>query len=254
MPKTVEELEKMFSETQNQVSLMKKDFELKLESAEKAVNEYKEIAAKREDELRKFREESEKTERERKIALAQAREREVASYADQLVKEGKIVFAQKGKLISFLNFLDSEKEVAVFTDEKDGSKRSHTQLSLFKEFFATIKAVHPTNRQEFSKGEKPMVVLPTDGKNADENATAFTEDMLPSNIRNFKEEEGQHFVEVKDKGEKVKVYPALGVDFAAKIYEYQQKYRESHGGKEISYGDAMIVVSRQTGLDARIPS
>ena len=231
MAKTLEELEKMFTSEQEKSSLFRKDMELKLESANKDVAQYKQLAEKREEELRVFKEQSEKDKKERETALAKARETEITVYAEDQVKQGRLLPAQKDSVIAFMKSLTSDTEVISFT-EQEGSKRSHSQISLFKELFSKLGVQVPI-KKEFTRSDRPMAQLP------------FAES------KPLKQDDIEMVV-LKEKGNETKKYPTAGAEFAAKIFEYQQDQQKL--GKEVSYELAMIEVSRREGIDARIPS
>jgi hypothetical protein len=215
MPITIEELEKKFAETQNQVSVMKKDFDLKLESANKTAKEFQELAEKREEALRKFTQEAEANEKTRKEQAAAAHEAEIQAFVEDQVKAGRILPAFKEKITAFMKSLTSESTVMKFS-EKDGSMRTHTQISLFKELIAKMKPVVPVST-EFSLAENAEI------ENPDGSDTPV-----------------EQFAEVLDKGQRKKL-PIEGVDLAAKAYAYQEA--QAKLGRSVGYDVALIAVS-----------
>lgn len=219
MPKSPEELEKMFSELEERQAKSEKEHKQQLEMAQRDVKQFKEIADKNAEELRKFKLEAE--EREKKIteAAAKARETEIAEFVESQVKAGRVLPAFKEKLTAFMKSLTSESTVLEFT-EKDGSKRSHTQVSLFKELLTKIlKPVMPVDGQEFSVA----------GESEEEEIDGTQQPV-------------QKFAEIIVGGEKKKL-PVEGADEAARAYEYQAAQKKL--GREVSYEDALIFVYRE---------
>ena len=217
MAKTVEELEKMFTETQSKVDLMKKDFELKLESANRDVKQFEELAKSREEELRKFKEQVTKAEKDKAEAVARSREADVKEYVESLVKAEMITPAQKDQVSEFMKSLDFEKEIASFS-EKDGSKKSHNQTSLFKEIVSKI-----------SGGKKKV-------KLQDEIAISSASETEEIDGTSH---EGKNFMKVRSEGV-VRNIPVADEVYHIKALEYIEDQRKI--GKMVSYGDAMIAV------------
>lgn len=216
MPKTIEELEKLFTETQTQVSVMKKDFELKLDSANKTAKEYQELATAREEDLRKYKQEKEATELKHKQDLAKSRETEISEFVEAQCKAGKIIPAFKERLTAFMKSLTSESEVMKFT-EADGSTRTHTQISLFKELLSKIlKPVMPLE-EELSTHEQ-FSETTEEGEDASKKT---------------------HFTEINVGGEKKRVQ-VDEVDIAAKAYKFQDEQKKL--GRDVTYEDALIAV------------
>lgn len=214
MPKTPEELEKMFHDLQDAQSKTEKAFKLQLESAEKTAKEYKELAEKSQEQLRTFQLESEKREKELKEAQARAHETSIQEFVEQHVKAGRIIPALKEKLITFMKSLTSDSAVMTFT-EKDGSTRSHNQVSLFKEILGAIKPVVPMN--ELSVSGPFAVEAPEAG-----------------------DQPVEHFAEVITNGERKKL-PVSDMDIATKAFEYQDKMAKA--GQPVTYEAALIAVS-----------
>lgn len=217
MPKTPEQLETMFSDLSTQFSTAKKDFELKLESANKTATEFKELAQKREEELRKFKQEEATREEDRKVKAAAAYKAEIQEFIEAQVKAGRILPAFKEKFTAFMTSLTSESNVMEFK-ESDGSKRSHTQISLFKELITKMKSVVPVNSEMTDAGE--MGADTPDGT----------------------EKPVEQYAEVHDKGQ-LKKLPIAGVELAAKAYEYIEA--QGKIGKKVSYEEALIFIEKK---------
>lgn len=219
MAKTPEELEKMFTEMSEKQAKSEKEFQQQIDVARRDAKQYKEMADKTADELRVFKQDAEKREKELKEISLKSRESEISEFVESQVKAGRILPALKDKMVTFMKSLTSETEIMKFS-EKDGSVRSHTQISLFKELILKQKTVMPLD-QEYSVQEEEVIETP-DSETGD----------APAGQR--------HFMEVTMGGEKMRV-EVDGVDLAAKAYEYQESMRKS--GKLIDYGEALIAVS-----------
>jgi hypothetical protein len=211
MAKSPEELEKMFSEQQNQITSMKKDFELKLESANKNAKEWEEQARTREEDLRKFQEESKKREAEQKEAAAKSSAAEISSFVEAQVKAGRIIPALKEKFVAFMKSLTSEGAVLEFT-EANGAKLSHSQISLFKEIISKLKPVVPV-AQEYSISGKQTEELPGEAEEPQE----------------------QQFMQIRHEGVQKSV-PVDDADLASKCYKYMED-------NKCDYGTALIALS-----------
>lgn len=216
MAKTPEELEKMFTDLQDQQAKSEKEFNQKLEMAQRDTKQYKELAEKNAEALRNFQQDSEKRDKEQKEAIAKARLTEDSEFVESQIKAGRIIPAMKEKVITFMKSLTSETAVMEFK-EKDGSTRSHTQISLFKEMLLKMKPVMPVG-SEFSVADVAEIEE-IDGT------------QKPVEV----------FTEVFDKGERKKL-PVEGADLAAKAFEYQAHMQKL--GKVIEYADALIAVEK----------
>ena len=222
MPKSPEELEKMFTDLQTQQEKTEKEFKLQLQVAERNTQQYKELAEKNAEELRTFKQDAEKREKEQKAALEKKFASEISEFIESQVKAGKILPALKEKVTTFMKSLTSEGEVLKF-QEKDGSTRSHTQLSLFKELILKMKPLIPVD-SEFSVQEAPVAETPD---NEEGLAPAATQ---------------KHFTEITIGGEKKRV-EVDGVEEASKAYEYIEL--QAKVGKTVSYEEALIHVYKQ---------
>ena len=214
MPKTLEEMEKLFNETQEKVDLMRKDFDIKIEAAGREVQQYKTLAQDSQSELKRKESEFAEREKKRSEAAAKARETEIREFAEGKVKAGIILPAIKGKVEALMMSLTADKAVAEFT-EADGKKISHTQISLFKEIVSAMK---------------PVIQL---GKEV-----SFAGSTEPERIEGGQEQ--NQFVEVIKGGSKQKL-PMADMDLHLKAMEYQEKNK----GK--SYEEALIAISPKHG-------
>lgn len=217
MPKTPEELEKMFSDLSERQSKAEKDFELQLKSANQNAKEYKELAEKNAEELRKFQVEAEKRDKEHKANLAKSRETEISEFVESNVKAGRIIPALKEKVVAFMKSLTSDGEVLSF-EEKDGSKRTHTQISLFKEIISKLKTIVPV-ASEYTRHDVTSVETP-------DVETGETK--------------SEHFMEVIHNGSK-KQLPVQDFDLAEKAEQYIVDQRKQ--GREVGYEAALLAVS-----------
>ena len=220
MPKSPEELEKMFSELEERTTKREKEFDQKLQMAERDTKQYKELAERNAEELRTFKQEAEKREKEQKESAEKSQEKEIHEFVEAQVKAGKIIPAIKEKMTKFMKSLTSESSIMEFT-EKDGSKRSHTQVSLFKELILKMKPVMPLGT-EFSVQDEHDSDIPGDEDQPDEK-----------------------FVEVLDKGQRKKL-PVEGADIAAKAFDYQDAMAKKN--TPVNYEEALIAVSRKNSV------
>lgn len=213
------ELEAKLKEFSAQVEILKKDFQIKIDAAEKDARQWRDVAQKKEEEAKKFQEQTEKDAEARKKADAEVRKTEHKAFVDKAKADGKIVPAQDESVLKLMESLSAEGEVAKF-QAKDGSWRSHSQLSLFKE------------------------VIQNSGKRVDygyrTTAIGRFEPATPD-----KGGGGQQ-IEVFHQGAKV-MLPLDGADLAAKAFEYQAEFRK-RTGKEIDYDDALIAVEKEERL------
>lgn len=216
---TVDDLKKQYSEMNARVSAMQKDFELKLESANRTADEWKKQAEKREEDLRSYQEKHEKEEKERLAAAAKAKESDILGFAESQIKAGKITPAVKDKIVAFMKSLNAESAVLEFT-ESDGSKRTHTQISLFREIIGNLKPIVPVGK-EFTRSGNQSVESPSDSET---------------------DQETEQFMEVHAPGGK-KTLPVAEADLAAKAFEYQEK-------NKVSYEDALVAVSKLQKTEA----
>lgn len=218
----VKELEQKFKDLSTQVDTMRKDYDLKLESATKDATQYKELAFKREEELRVFREKSEREKFEAEQRAKEAKKQEIKAFSEALVKEGRITPAQKELVGPLMESMTSDAEIHKFT-EKDGAVKSHTQLSLFKAFLASLKKVMSFG--EFTPSGKAEIVTPD----------------------HVGDESVQQFMDVKTEGS-VKRMPVEDTDLAAKAFQYIEE--QSKIGRRIDYYQALIELTPKTKVSA----
>lgn len=217
MPKSPEELEKMFQNLSDKQANSEKEFKQQLEMAQRDTKQFKDLADKNAEELRIFKQDADKRDKEHKEALAKKAEAEVSEFVEAQVKAGRIIPALKEKLVTFMKSLTSETEIMKFT-EKNGAVLSHTQISLFKELITSMKPVVPVE-SEFSIASEEGSEIP-DG----------TEDAPV-----------QQFTEILTGGEKKRV-PVDGVELAAKAFKYQEEHFKKTG-RQIGYDEALIALS-----------
>lgn len=206
-----------------QMDTMKKDFELKLESAQREADSWKANAQKREDEIKKYQEEATKAKKDAEEALAKSREQENKAFAERLKREGRITAAQEEQVIKLMESLISSDAVATFK-EKDGSTRSHTQLSLFKQLLSSLPV--RVNYSESTYGVPPAAETPEiDGG-----------------------EKAAQFMEVITKNGGKQTLPVQGVEIAEAAEKYMEEKRKA--GIVVSYADALIAVSPRKRVSA----
>jgi len=216
----IKELEKKFTELSDNQEKIQKDFTLKLESAQRDAKQFKELAEKREEENRQLKDRAESAEKEKAKAFSESKKAEVKSFVEAQVKAGKIIPAHKEAVVSFMESLTSEGEVASFTD-KNGSKVSHSQLSLFKDIISKMKQVVPVN-SEFSVHEV------VDGEESGDTTE-------------------EKFMEVRSEGT-IQKLPLQDEALALKAFEYQAEQLKL--GRTIDYGEALIAVAPKRKIKA----
>src|SRR3990167_7864251 len=134
---TLDELTKKFETLTTSVDTMKKDFELKLESAKKDAEQWKTVATQKDEDLKKFKQEAETANKEKEKAYAEKRKQEDKIFLENLKKQGKLTPASQEIATKLMESMTSETVVATF-EAKDGKKITHTQLSLFKELLGSL--------------------------------------------------------------------------------------------------------------------
>lgn len=136
---TIDEMVKKFETLETSVGNMKKDFELKLDSAKKDAEQWKTVATQKEEDLKKFKADAEKAIEEKNKAFAETRKAENSLFLEGLKKSGKITPAMQETATKLMESMNTEAIVHTF-EAKDGRKVNHTQLSLFKELLASLGA------------------------------------------------------------------------------------------------------------------
>lgn len=217
-PKEIEQKLKSFqdvvSSLETKLASSTKEFELKLESQKKDADQWKDLAFKREEENRQYKEKLEADKAAREKSLAEGRKNEILEFAEGLIKKGVVLPAQKEQLIKLMESLTSEGEIFRFA-EKDGSTKIHSQLSLFKLFMGSITK-----------------------KQVDFSETTIIPGAITSSTPEG-EEESVQFTEVISKGTK-KLLPLAGVELDKAAKEYMAKMGQS--GVVVSYTDAIFAV------------
>lgn len=213
---TIDELTKKFETLQTGVDVMKKDFELKLENANKDVATFKAIALKKEDELKEFKEKAELAIKEKDKAFAESRKAENLNFLETLKKDAKISPAMAETAAKLMESMTSEVVVATF-DAKDGKKIQHTQLSLFKELLASLSKA-PVFRSM-------------------SQATVATRE-IPAGTGTEGEKQ---FVTVKREGGENK-YEVDGTELHAAALQFQEDQRKI--GRATSYEDALVAAEK----------
>lgn len=209
----IKELEKKFSDLSATVDVMRKDYDLKLDTAQKETASWKENAQKREDEIRILREKTEKAEKDAKEASQKARASEIKAFASELKKNGKITPAQEEMIIKLMESMTSDAAIMTYK-EKDGSDRTHNQLSLFKAILQGIKT-------QVVYGEMT-------------HAGAYSPSAPDS------DQETEQFQEVITKGGGRTMLPKSEQALADAAEKYMEDQRVR--GIVVSYGDALLAV------------
>ncbi len=223
-PKEIEAQLKSFSVQMDEMKSInernKKEFELKLLTADNAAKDYKAMAEKNAEELRQFKADAEKRETEAKKALIVEREKNILEFAAKLIKEGKITPAQEGYIVSFMKSLTSEADIITFND-KAGRKISHNQLSFFKELISGFGGKRVDFSEMKNSSEKIESETPGDNEQAEE-----------------------HFMDVRQEGV-VRNLPVSDFDLSAKAFEYQADQKKTFN-RDVSYGDALVAVQKKS--------
>lgn len=212
-----EEMEAKLKSYDEKLGQIEKNFQLKLEAAQAESTQWKTVAEQHQAEAKKFKEETEKIQKDLQESKKKAQEAEVVSFVDEMIKGDILIPAQKDGVVAFMRSLASEGEVHKF-QEKDGSTRSHSQLSLFKELIS--KLPKRKNLTTFSKSGDFRSETPDNGAG-----------------------EPQHFQEVIYGGKKQNMQ-VDDVDLATKAFEYQAEQQKL--GRSIGYDDALIAVEKMS--------
>lgn len=213
---TVEELLKKFETFEKGVETMKKDFELKIESAQKDAASYKAIALQKEEDLKKFKADAEKAIEEKNKAFAETRKAENASFLEGLKKAGKISAAMEVTCVKLMESMNTETIVHTF-EAKDGLKVNHTQLSLFKELLSSFGA-SPIFRN-LTHATAPARIAAQGGEDKEK---VFTTVITKAGAQN---------------------YEVDGMDLHALAVQFQEDQRKV--GITVDYADALIAAEKQ---------
>lgn len=218
MPKTMEQLEQDFKsfqeESKKKVDALEKTFEARLKAAEDKAQASDTAAVNAEKALLEFKEKAKKESEEAAKKLAEARREDIKAFVEKAVKEGRLLPAAKEFAIQLLGSMTSDVTVATF-EEKDGSKKQHTQYSLMRALIEILPA---------HKGFTEHTVT---GKKKVENPGAQTE---------------KTFTTIKKSGENMEV-EVDEQDLHEKAVAYQDEQRAQN--KSVSYDEALIYVSRK---------
>lgn len=212
---TIEELQKQFETLTGSVDVMKKEFTVKIDAANKNAEEWKKVAESSAAEVKKLQEEAKKAEEGRVKALSEARKAEVKAFIEAAKKDGRITPAQEELIVKLAESLTSENVVATFED-KDGKKIQHTQISLFKEILGALPKAGRMRQLTPSGTGAPAA--PGEGEGAAETATMFVD--------------GKRQTVILDD-------TALDAETKKVIAEYRERK------ENISYGEAMIIAEKR---------
>lgn len=217
------EVENKIKEFQSQLDTMKKDYELKLGSAQKDAIEWKENAEKREEDLRKFKEQSEKEKRDQAEKAKEFHKQEVKIFMETLVRDAKITPAQKMLLDPLMDSMSLDGEIAKFS-EKDGSTKSYSQIALLKVFLSSLKKSVPYG--EISSAGHIYASTP-DNTDGDGGA--------------------QTFMDVRTEGT-IQHLPVDDAELASKAFSYIEE--QAKAGRKINYAQALIDLSPKRKISA----
>lgn len=212
---TVEELEKQLKSFQSDFDQTKKDFELKLSSANKEAESWKKVAETKEAEAKAFKEKAETADKEKAKAYAEKRNNEDKAFLETLKKEGRITPAMQEVAAKLMESMTSDETVATF-DTKDGKKIQHTQRSLFMDF---MKSFQKSNAYTILSRMPEYTPETPDGT-----------------------QEEVAFAEVHKDGQKVMAH-LDDVDLDRQAKAYQEEMRKI--GKTIDYSEALIAISKK---------
>lgn len=215
-PKQVESTLKSFQTQLNSVKIqseaMRRDFSDKLKVANTESATLRVLLKKKEDDLKTFQEQAQKDKVEKEKQFKELRTREISDFVESSKKAGKIIPAQEEAVVKLMESMTSEDSIAAFK-EKDGSKKSHSQISLFKAFING---------------------LPKRGHLQELTYSQVQEDSSPS------DETVTQFMDVKIDGTTISM-PVEGQDLDAKAKAFMAE--KSKLGITISYADALCAVS-----------
>lgn len=217
----VKEMEKKFSELSASVDVMRKDFELKLGTAQNEVDSWKQNAQKREDEIKQYKEQAEKAKKDADEALGKAKEQEIKTFAEGLKREGKITPAQEEMAVELMKSMISKDTVMTFR-EKDGSEERHTQFSLFRKLLSGLQ-------KRSIYGEQTRV-------------SQFTK-----SVPDESSEDESQIVKILSKGGEIEL-PIQDADLDRMAEQHMEEQRAKN--VSVSYADALIHVSKQQKIRA----
>lgn len=221
---TLEELQKQMQDLQKnfteKLELQSKSFQVQIDAAKKDGEQWKTVAQAAEEKAREFAEQAKKAELEKAKAFAEAKKAELAAFFAQVKKEGKITPAMEEIALKLAESMTSETVVATF-EKSDGSKTTHTQLSLFKAFISALGKTRVFTEQTPGAGARsagtPRAVA---GANAGEEG--FAKVIF---------------------GGTLKELPLADGDLHARAVQFQDEARAA--GRTMSYEAALIEASKE---------
>lgn len=224
---TIEELEKKMKglevSFQEKIELQAKSFNVQLEASKKDGEQWKTVAQAKEEEARQFKEKAEKADAEKAKAFAEAKKAEIKAFFAEAKKDGKITPAMEEVAMKLAESMTSETVIATF-DKSDGSKTTHTQLSLFKSFISMLGKTRVF--AEHTAGGGAHQATPKAGSGAAGE---------------------EQFSEVIYGGVK-KPLPMEDTDLHARAVAFQDEARTA--GRSVSYEDALCEIGRQIKAEA----
>lgn len=214
MPMTDTEIQAKFKSFEDQVTQVKKDFEVKLEAANTNAKQWEETAKKNAESLKQFEAKAKEAEDARVKLMAENRKTEIKAFVAQAKKDGRIIPAHEEIVTKLLESMTSDAVVHTFA-AKDGAQTSHTQYSLMKQLIMSL-APH-----------KAFVSMTPAG-----GSVRITPEA----------QEETHMTEIHRGGQKVTaIVDEYETDQEAKNFIAEQ----AQLGRKVSYEEALIEVSRQ---------
>ena len=172
---TIEELEKQMKGLQTtfteKLDLQAKNFQVQLDATKKEADQWKTVAQAKEEEARVFAEKAKKADEAAAKSALEAKKGEIKAFFEQAKKDGKITPAMEEIAFKLAESMTSEQVIATF-EKSDGSKTTHTQLSLFKSFISALGKTRVF--QEHSKSGEALKMTPAAGSfkaNGDDEST-----------------------------------------------------------------------------------
>lgn len=223
LQKQMEGLKKTFDE---KLDLQVKSFQVQLDGEKKQVEQWKTVAQAKEEEARVFAEKAKKADEEKAKAFAEAKKAEMKAFFEQAKKEGRITPALEEIAVKLAESMTSETVIATF-EKNDGSKTTHTQMSLFKAFISGLGKT--TMFREQSRTPQGVAPATPGSANGGDGAVEFAE-VIYGGIK--------------------KQLPMDGNDLHARAVQFQDAERTA--GRSTSYEQALIEVSKQDRMAGRV--
>lgn len=219
---TIEELEKKMKALevtfQEKIDLQAKSFQVKLDAAEKTAEQYKTVAQASEEKAKQFEEKAKKADEEKAKAFVEAKKAEIKAFFEQAKKDGKITPAMEEIAIQLAESMTSETIVATF-EKGDGSKTTHTQLSLFKAFISSFGKTRMF--QEHTNTSVPARQASPAGGRAEDGEEQFAE-VIYGGVK--------------------KPMPLEDTELHERAVAFQDSERAA--GRSVGYSDALIAASK----------